>query len=174
MLQNGLLDDREHSMSGTLPPLSNLDPILLASRWLCGDLLPEDVPKTAIELIEAGREESSVYRVAAEVKVNSRDDVEVLLGRMFAALGVEYPMSLEDARLTVARQIAREVVAGRRDPWTAAARLDRAVPHWETQDQNILDVYCTAEEADWDPGYGRSGPALELELLRAFERLACS
>jgi hypothetical protein len=161
-------------MSGAPPPLSNLDPTLLASRWLCGDLLPEDVPKTAIELIEAGCEESSVYRVAAEVKVISRDDVEILLGRMFAALGVEYPMSLEDARQTVARQIASEVLAGRTDAWTAAARLDRAVPHWESQDQNILDVYCAADEADWDQGYGRSSPILELELLQAFGRLACS
>jgi hypothetical protein len=53
-------------VSGTPPPLSNLDPLLLASRWMCGDLLPEDIPKIAIELIEAGREEPSIYRVAAE------------------------------------------------------------------------------------------------------------
>jgi hypothetical protein len=161
-------------VSGTPPPLSNLDPLLLASRWLCGDLLPEDIPKIAIELIEAGREEPSIYRVAAEVKVNSRDDVEGLLGRMFVALGVEYPISLEVARQTVARQIAREVLAGRRDPWTAAMRLDRAFPHWETQDQNILDIYCTADEADWDPGYGRSDAILEQQLIQAFERLAGS
>jgi len=161
-------------VSGTPPPLSNLDPILLASRWLCGDLLPEDVPQVAIELIEAGREEPSIYRVAAEVNVNSRDDVEALLGRMFPALGVEYPMPLEVARQTLARQIAREVVAGRRDPWTAAMRLERAFPHWETEDQNILDIYCAADEADWDPGYGRSDAILEHELIQGFERLAGS
>jgi hypothetical protein len=109
-----------------------------------------------------------------KVKVNSRDDVDALLGRMFAVLGVEYPMSLEVARQTVARQIAREVLAGRRNPWTAAMRLDRTFPHWETQDQNILDIYCAADEADWDPGYGRSDAILEQQLIQAFERLAGS
>jgi hypothetical protein len=155
-------------------PQSKLDPVLIASRWICGDLLPEDVPNIAIELIEAGHEESSVCRVAAEFHVNSRDDVETLLKRMFSELGVEYPISLENARQTVARQIAREVVANKKDPWTAATQLDRIAPHWETKNKNILDVYCIADEADWDPGDGRSGSKLDLELLQAFERLAYS
>jgi hypothetical protein len=124
-------------LPAAVPPLSKIDPVLIAARWICGDLLPEDVPEVAIGLIEVGHEEPSVYRVAAEVKVACRDDVETLLNRMFAALGVSYPIPLEDARLTVARQIAREVVAGLKDPWAAAMKLDRVAPHWEMENQEI-------------------------------------
>ena len=154
------------------PPLSPTDPVLLASRWTVEDLLPENVPQMAIELIEAGHEEPSVYRVAAEDKVYSRDQVEALLHQMFISLGVTYPISLESARHTVARQIAREVMAGLRDPWIAAAQLDRLVPHWETKNENILTIYGITDEADWDAGYGRSFAMLEQELINAFEQLA--
>ena len=27
------------------PPMSKLDPVLIASRWICGDLLPENIPQ---------------------------------------------------------------------------------------------------------------------------------
>jgi len=154
------------------PPLSPTDPVLLASRWAVEDLLPENVPQMAIELIEAGHEEPSVYRVAAEDKVYSRDQVEALLHQMFISLGVTYPISLESARHTVARQIAREVMAGLRDPWIAAAQLDRLVPHWETRNENIWTIYGITDEADWDAGYGRSLATLEQELINAFEQLA--
>jgi len=155
-------------------PMSKLDPVLIASRGICGDLLPQDIPRIAIELIEAGHEDPSVYRVAAEDNVNRRDDVEAILKRMFSALRVEYPISLEEARQIVARQIAREVVAGLKNPWNAAAQLDRIAPHWDTKDENIWAVYGIADEADWGPGYGRSPSILEPELTQAFERLACS
>jgi hypothetical protein len=91
---------------------------------------------------------------------------------MFSALGVPYPIPLENARQTVARQIAREVAAGLQDPWTAAAQLDKVVPHWEAKDENILAIYIIADEADWDPGYGRGLSTLQIELIEAFGRLA--
>ena len=156
------------------PPTSPFDPILVASRWVCGDLLPENIAQTAVQLIEAGYEEPSVYRIAAEDKVYSRNQVEMLVHRMFSALGVPYPMSQEDAREVVARQIAREVTAGLSDPWTAAVRLDRVVPHWETNDENILAIYCITDEAEWDFGEGRVVATLEPELMSAFEQLARS
>ena len=68
--------------------MPHLDPFLLASRWTCGDLLPENIVQTAVELIEVGYEEPSVYRLAAEDKVYSRDQVEILVQRMFSALRV--------------------------------------------------------------------------------------
>ena len=159
-------------MSKAPPPMSQLDPVLIASRWTCGDLLPENIVKIAIELIEAGHEEPSVYRVAAEDKVYSRDQVEMLVQRMFSALRVPYPMSQENARQTVARLIAREVTAGLTDPWTAAKHLDRVVPHWETKDENIWAIYGITDEAEWDPGEGRILATLEPELINAFEQLA--
>ena len=124
----------------------------------------------AIELIEAGSEELSVYRVAAEDKFYSRDHAETLVRKMFVSLGVTYPVPLESARQTMAQQIAREVMAGLRDPWKAAAKLDRVVPHWETRDENIWAIYAIKDEADeW---YVRNVAALEPELMEAFGRLA--
>jgi hypothetical protein len=159
-------------MSKVPPPISHLDPVLIASRWTCGDLLPENIAQTAVQLIEAGHEEPSVYRVAAEDEVYSRDQVEMLVQRMFSALGVPYPMSQESAQQTVARQIAREVAAGLKDPWKAASQLDRIVPHWETKDENIWAIYAITDEAEWDPGEGRIVKTLEPELIEAFEQLA--
>lgn len=83
----------------------------------------------AIELIEAGFEEPTVYRVAAEDKMNCRDDAERLLQRMFSALAVEYRIPVDKARQTLARQLAREVVPGMKDPgwprrsWTGSFRM---------------------------------------------------
>jgi len=151
-----------------------LDPVLVASRWACGDLLPENIPQVAVGLIEAGYEHPTVYRVAAEDRIYSRDQVEPLLARMFSALGVAYPMALKNARQTVARQIAREVMAGLKNPWSAAMQLDRIVPHWETEDQNVWAIYGIADEVDWDSGFGRNISTLEAELIEAFTRLARS
>jgi hypothetical protein len=159
-------------MSKAPLPMPNLEPFLLASRWTCGDLLPENIARTAVELIEAGYEEPSVYRLAAEDKVYSRDQVEILVQQMFSALRVPYPMSREDARQTVARQIAREVTAGLKDPWTAAKQLDRVVPHWETKDESIWAIYGITDEAEWDRGEGRIVATLEPKLIDAFEQLA--
>jgi len=155
-------------------PMSQLDPVLIASRWVCGDLLPENIPQVAVGLIEAGHEHPAVYRVAAEDRVYSRDQVEPLLQRMFSALGVAYPMALKDARQIVARQIAREVTAGLKNPWSAATQLDRVVPHWETKDGNVWAIYGIADEADWDSGSGRNISTLEAELIAAFTQLARS
>ena len=166
--------DKEPRCAKHSHPMSKLDPVLIASRWICGDLLPENIPQTAIELIEAGHEEPSVYRVAAEDKVYSRDQVESLVHRMFSALKVPYPLSRENARQIVARQIAREVTAGLKDPWAAAAHLDRVVPHWETKDESIWAIYGIADGADWDQGDGRSVATLEPELIKAFQQLAQS
>jgi hypothetical protein len=159
-------------MSKAPPPMPHLDPFLLASRWTCGDLLPENIVQTAVELIEAGYEEPSVYRLAAEDKVYSRGQVEILVQRMFSALRVPYPMSQEDARQAVARQIAREVTAGLKDPWIAAKQLDRVVPHWETKDESIWAIYGITDEVEWDHGEGRIVATLEPELINAFEQLA--
>jgi hypothetical protein len=161
-------------VSEVLLPTSQLDPVLLASRWICGDILPENIPQMAIQLIEAGVENAAVYRVAAEDKVYSRDQIERLVARMFLALNVPYPIAQESARGIVARQIAREVIAGLKDPWLAAAQLDRVVPHWETEDKNIWAIYGITDEVDWDSGYGRNPAILELELVKTFRQLACS
>jgi hypothetical protein len=151
-----------------------LDPILIASRWTCGDIPPEKIAQIAIQLIEAGYEEPAVYRVAAEDNVSSREQVERLLQRMFSELDVEYPMPLEEAHRIVARHIASEVTAGLKDPWMAASQLDRVVPHWETEDRNVWQIYGIADEADWDSGEGRSIAILESELIAAFAELARS
>ena len=161
-------------MSKEPMPMSRLDPLLIASRWICGDILPESLPQIAIELLEAGFEDQTVSRLAADDRVYSRDQVERLLERVFRALEVPYPIPQESARQIVARQIAREVTAGLMDPWLAAAKLDRIVPHWETKDENVIAIYAIADEADWDPGHGRNSATLELELVDAFQQLACS
>jgi hypothetical protein len=151
-----------------------LSPNLLAARWQSRDLYGEDMPRVAADLLEAGYDTPSLVRLAGEMNVGSSADVEPLVGRMFRELGVRYPIFQTEATLIVARQIAREVIAGERNAWAAANHLRG----WDTvgwgTDEDLQAIYAINDELDWDPEY-KSRPSLESlreSLLDSFASLA--
>ena len=101
------------------PPDDPLSPPLLASRWVSGDLRGDDMPGIAADLLEAHYDSQSLRRLAGEMEASNSAGLEPLVGAMFKELGVNYPMSEREAKIIVSRQIAREVIAGTRNPWGA-------------------------------------------------------
>ena len=107
-------------------PDAALSPRLLAARWQSHDLYGQDMPRVAADLLEAGYDTPSLVRLAGEMNVESSADVEPLVGRVFRELGVRYPISETEAKLISSRQIAREVIAGKRNAWASANHLEIA------------------------------------------------
>ena len=81
-------------------PGDPLSPTLLASRWVSGDLRGEDMPGVAADLLEAGYDSRSLRRLAGEMQASNSEALEPLAGAVFSELGVNYPMSEREARLS--------------------------------------------------------------------------
>ena len=115
--------DPPRSWRGQYPdvpePDSDLSVQLIAARWRCNDIYGEDMPGIAADLLEAGFDSPSLRRLAGEIATCSAD-VEELVAKVIREFGLPYPMPEEQAQLIFARQLAREVIAGRRLPWSAA------------------------------------------------------
>lgn len=152
-------------------PEPRLSPKLLAARWTAHDLHGEDMPLIAADLLEAGYDSPSLRRLAGEMNIHCSADVEDIVARTFQELSVEYPMSESAARLFASRQIAREVIAGERNPWAAASHLEIVVWGWSRENSDIAALVDLLDELDWGTILRRQLPALSWELLDAFARL---
>jgi hypothetical protein len=152
-------------------PTTPNTPELVAARWAAGDILPEQTPGIAADMLESGLDTPSMRRLAGEMCVGCRADVEELVTKMLKELGVKVPDSEVEAKMLSTRQIAREVIAGMRNPWKAALELER-IWQYEIWDHKYLcDIANLADEVDWDPPNGRSFPILDRELIENFELL---
>jgi hypothetical protein len=148
----------------TIPkPEQRLSPRLLAARWACNDLYAEDVPAIAADLLGANYDSQAIRRLAGETNLHSRADAEVLLVKMFRDLSVPYPVPQQTAILMVVRQIAREVIAGERNAWNAAAHVPFSQWEWRTEIPDLWTIYLLNEELDSE--YGRPIPTLTEELI---------
>jgi len=90
---------------------------------------------------------------------------------MFRELGVEFPKSDLDAKHQTTRQIAREVIAGMRNPWNAAADLHRFWSYeiWYHQDLcDIAQIFELLTPASIARG---ELPQLTHELIESFAKL---
>lgn len=151
------------------PPLS---PFLLAARWQSRELYGEDMPKVAADLLECGYDSPALRRLAGEILVHSSSDVEPLVTQAFRELGVAFPLSEIQARMVSTRQVAREVIAGLRNPWAAGHTLEFAVWNRDAPDETISALFSINDEINWDPQYRRSLDKLDRDLLDVFARLA--
>ena len=165
------------SLAGLYPNVPTPDPsyapYLLAARWAVHDLFAEDVPGIAIELLEAGYDAPAVRRIAGEMNVRSSSDVESLMERMFGEFAVRYPLSHMEANLIVSRQIAREVIAGIRNPWAAANKLEISIWGWRAPNSTLGEIFGINEAIDIEPKYRPPLETLRNQLLDSFASLAC-
>jgi hypothetical protein len=154
------------------PPDSPISPIMLVARWASGDLYGEDMPGIAADLLEAGVDTPSIRCLAGELQIRCRADAEPFVMGMFRELGVVYPLPKEDAQLVVSRQIAREVIAGKRNAWAAASHLEFAVWGWIPGNEELATIFTIHDEIDWDAQYRRPLSQLTKDLLDTFAKLA--
>jgi hypothetical protein len=147
-------------------------PYLLAARWQTHDLYGEDMPRIAADLLEAGYDTSTIRRLAGEMNVRSSSDVEPLVERMFREFAIQYPLSETQASLIFSRQIAREVIAGVRNPWAAANKLEITIWGWRAPNLVLGTIFGINEAIDIEPKYRPSIEALRNELLDSYASLA--
>jgi hypothetical protein len=180
------MDTREDSMDlYTKPPSSvaaaypdvptpdpSYSPYLLAARWQTHDLYGEDMPGIAADLLEAGYDSSRIRRLAGEMNVTSTSDVEPLVQRMFREFAIRYPLSDTQAKLIYSRQIAREVIAGVRNPWAAANKLEITIWGWRAPNSMLGAIFGINEAIDIDPKYRPPIESLRIELFDSYASLA--
>lgn len=150
------------------PPLS---PRLLAVKWACHDLYGEEMPSIAADLLEVGLDTPALRRLAGEMNITSRHDIEPFVGRMFRELSVSYPVAEDEAKLVLTRQIAREVIAGERNAWTAASHLEIVVWSWISEISAVKEILGLNDELNWDEPYRRAVGVLTAELIEIFASL---
>jgi hypothetical protein len=152
------------------PPYS---PYVLAARWTTHDLFGEDMPRIAADLLQAGYDTPATRRLAGEMNVNSSSDVEALVKRMFNELAVRYPIGQTEANLIFSRQIAQEVIAGIRNPWEAANKLEISIWGWHAPNATLGEIFGVSAAIDIEPKYRPSLDELRKQLLDSFAALAC-
>lgn len=154
------------------PPDPRLTPILLAAQWITRDLYADAMPGIAADLLEAGYDTPSLRRLAGEILIVTRDDADQLVSKMFRELGHSYSFSETQAKLIVTRQIAREVIAGKRDAYAAASHIERVIWGREPATPDIEELFMISDEYHWDAGQQRYLPGFVTEQLEVFARLA--
>jgi len=147
------------------------EPELVAARWAAGDIRPEHTPAIAADLLESGLDTPSMRRLAGEMCVRCTADVEPLVTRMFRELGVEMPASAEEAKHRATRQIAREVIAGTRNPWRAGEELYRIWSYEIWHHQHLCEIAQILECLTSASIYRGELPQLTGELIESFARL---
>jgi hypothetical protein len=151
-------------------PQSDRSPQILAARWVTHDLYGEDMPSIAASLLEAGYDTPALCRLAGEIQVACSADVEDLVARMFRELHVPYPIKDDEAKMIFSRQIAREVIAGNRNPW-AAANLSHQMWRWHSENADLNLISELRDSLDWDAVNQNRLPELTADLIAAFARI---
>lgn len=151
------------------PPLA---PQLLVAKWRCHDIYGEEMPSIAADLLEEGYDSPSLRRLAGETQVTCSADVEELVAKMFQELSVPYPILGSEAREILTVQAAREVIAGKQNPWNAA-RLG-VVAVWDGTGSNsdeLCEIAEIRDALDWNAINSGQLPQLTADLIGAFARL---
>lgn len=155
------------------PPNPTLTPILLAARWISHDLYNEDMPGIAADLLEAGYDTPALIRLAGEMQIYESPDADRLIGKAFHELGIPWPLSEVQAGLIATRQIAREVIAGKRDLYRATSHIEIVLWNRRPVTEDLGFLFMLNDELSWDPEYQRYIPEILQDELKTFARLAC-
>jgi hypothetical protein len=154
------LPDPEHS------------PSMLAARWVSHDLWVEDLPRVAADLLELGYDTPSLRRLAGELALSSSFEAEPLVALVFKELGVQHPLPQIESKLTISRQIAREVIAGKRNPWASGGYLERVIWRTWVAPGPLPQIFYLTEQLHYEPMYRRDISELKAELIEKYAELA--
>lgn len=151
-------------------PQSELSPQILAARWTTHDLYGEDMPSIAASMLEAGHDTPAIRRLSGEMRIECSADVEDLVARVFRELHVPYPITEDEAKMIFSRQIAREVIAGKRNAW-AAAGLTHQMWRWHSENADINLISEFRDSLGWNAVNQNKLPELTADLIAAFARI---
>lgn len=145
---------------------------MILARWASHDLYGEDMPAVAADLLEAGLDTPSLRRLAGETLLRSSADAEGLVTRLFTELGIPYPIGESQALMIYTREIARQVIAGLRNPWSAANYLEIAVWGWNGITEDLRALFAITDEMGWGVSHRRPVAVLTSALIDIVARLA--
>lgn len=170
-LRPGPSRELRREFSGVPAPEGTPSIQLIAAAWQCHDLYGEDMPQVAADLLEAGYDSPALRRLAGELQAGCMADVEDLVGRVFRELGIAYPLTDEQAQLIFTRQVAREVIAGKRDPWYAAYELESLTFRRFPDNRDLASLFALGDEWEWEKESQRYVPVRTEEIIEIFARL---
>lgn len=157
-------------------PVGRLSPLLLIARWQTRDIFPEDWTGIAADMLEAGSDTPALRRLVAEPQFARREDAEPFVARLFLELGIPYPISDIRAKAITTIQIAREVIAGKRNAWAAANHLEIVVweREWSAADElgPVVQIFYAHEQLGYEPEYRPPMEGLVSTLIKSFAELA--
>lgn len=154
------------------PTESKLSLQLVAAAWASHDVYGDDMPQIAANLLETGLDSPSLRRLADETNVTCSADVENLVAKMFREFDLPYPMPEKQAKLIVTRQVAREVIAGERDPVRAGNYLETVIWGWSSPTKDLSALFALNDELVWDADHQRFATLITDDLIDTFGRLA--
>lgn len=161
-----------HEYPDVPPPEDDSSLNLIALRWAVGDLHAEEMAGIAADLLESGQDSPSLRRLAGEMHLATWADAEPLVSRVFTELGVSYPIVERQAKLLLTRQIAREVISGKRSAWTAASHIEIVVCGWVAEIAELEPLFLLNDQLNWDERHRPSIPTLTRELVELMAVLA--
>jgi hypothetical protein len=156
------------------PPDTKLSLAFLAAAWACHDIYGEDMPLIAANLMEAGFDSPSLRRLAGETNVTCSADVADLVAKAFREFNIPCPLPETKSTLILSRQVAREVIAGERDPKRGAMYLECLWRGrgWTTGNEDITAILALNDEFEWGSQFQRPDDGIRDDLLDAFANLA--
>lgn len=155
-------------------PDFGLTPSELAQQWLCQGLHGEDMPGVAADLLERGYDSPTLRRLAGVMGRPSSADVKDLIEQMLLELGVKLPQDDRLARLILTRQLAREVIAGLRNPWEAVAHVEALIMLWNSGIPELIQLAQIHEELNWNKVRDGLVERLADELVDVFARIGAA
>jgi hypothetical protein len=160
----------EHFPEVPLPD-SDIAPQLLAARWAARDVYGEDMPPIAADLLKAGYDSPALHRLAEEDNIAHSPDLEQLLATVFHDLSAQYPLTEDEANHIFIRQVAREVIAGKRNVWAAANHVSVMLRGRFADDPDLAFMNGLLNPLNWEDVSNDDLPAMTQELAEAFARL---
>jgi hypothetical protein len=153
------------------PPDNDLAPQLLAARWAVHDLYGNDMPAIAANLLEVGYDTPALRRLAGETNITHSEDVEELVTKVFKDLSTQYPLTEDEANYVFARQVAREVIAGKRNAWAAASHVSVVLRGRFAKDPDLELIADLLDSLNWDDVNCDHLAHKTQKLVEAFARL---
>jgi hypothetical protein len=151
-------------------PEVKLSPQMFAARWICGDIYGEDTQAIAADLLEAGYDSPSLRQLAGAIQIQSRADAADLMKRIIREFNLPVQFPVDQACLIVSRQIARTVIAGRRDPWRGCADIE-LIWSGHAEHRIVKAILAAADDLVWDSERQTYRPVVDSDLLKSFAEL---
>ena len=111
-------------------------PQLIQARWEFGKLASEEVPPFAQNALELGYDGKYTRRIAGLTQPTN-SDLQPLMPRFLAELGINKPTSRENAAFVLARYVAQGIIDGRVQPYEGARFISREIA--DELGQNLPD-----------------------------------